>query len=206
MGKVSVACVPSEFIYAETNAVKVPAITYGPPHPIDQPAPSSIKLNESLIIVEFIADLYPHASFLPKDPVQKAKARVFAASLDSVLLPAMRQALFSGTEGIAEIYKALDFIQAQLPDGTKYAIGNDFTIADIAAAPLFAILEVVFSNDIGMYEPGEGLKVYEAYKSAKYDKLRGYVKRILEQESVKKVVDTVSQSGLGSVPSVSPNF
>ena len=149
-------------------------------------------MNESLIIVEFIADLYPKSGLLPQDPVQRAKARVFASLIDSVFLPAVRKPTFLGTEGFSEIYKAFDILQSLLPDGEKYAVGNEFTIADIAAAPLFGMIEVLLSNDIGKYEPGEGLKVYEAYNSAKYDKLRGYVKRILERESVKKTVDLVS--------------
>ena len=92
---------------------------------------------------------------------------------------------FAGTKDLTEIYKAFDFVQSQLPDGAQYAIGNEFTIADVAAVSLLSFIDLLLSNDLGKYKQGEGLKVYEVYKSAKYDKLRGYVSRLLDRPSVK---------------------
>ena len=149
-------------------------------------------MGESLIIVEFLADLYPQTGLLPQDPVQKAKARVFASLIDTVLVPAVRKPTFQGTGDFAETYKAFDMLQSLLPDGAKYAVGDEFTVADVSAAPLFGMIEVLFSNDIGRYPPADGLKAFEVYSSSKYDKLRGYVKRVLEQKSGKKIIDAVS--------------
>ena len=42
-----------------------------------------MKLNESLVINEFIADIFPEAHLLPADPVKRATARLFAALVDS---------------------------------------------------------------------------------------------------------------------------
>ena len=117
--------------------------------------------------------------------MQRAKARVFASFIDSVVLPIMVDTTFAGTKDLTEIYKAFDFVQSQLPDGVQYAIGNEFTIADIAAVSLLSFIDLLLSNDLGKYKQGEGLKVYEVYKSAKYDKLRGYVTRLLDRPSVK---------------------
>ena len=143
--------------------------------------------------MEFISDLHPHASLVPIDPLQKARARVFASFIDTVLLQALADTSFFGTKDISELYKVLDFVQSQLLDDAQYAVGNDFTIADVVAAAIFSMVEVVLSNDVGKYDEGEGLKVYDAFNSARYDKLRGYVKRILNRESVKRSIDTVSE-------------
>ena len=167
------------------GTLKFPTITYGPPHPIDQPGPESVKINESLTIMEFISDLYPHAGLVPKEPIEKAKARVFVSFMESVIMPIVLGTIFIGTKDISELYTAFDFVQSRLPDDSQYAIGNSFTIADIAAVAIFSMVEVVLSNDLGIYKQGEGLKVYEVYKSAKYDKLRGYVTRLLDRPSVK---------------------
>ncbi|KAG6880625.1 hypothetical protein C0995_005370, partial [Termitomyces sp. Mi166 len=53
---------------------KVPAITYGGPIvPPDNPSPESTKLAESLVLLEFIADLSKPGNLLPTDPVLRAK-------------------------------------------------------------------------------------------------------------------------------------
>ena len=44
---------------------------------LDKPAPDSIKIAESLVLLEFVADLFPDSGLLPKDPVERAKVRLF---------------------------------------------------------------------------------------------------------------------------------
>ena len=143
--------------------------------------------------MEFISDLYPHAGLVPKEPVEKAKARVFVSFMESVIMPIVLGTIFIGTKDISELYTAFDFVQSRLPDDSQYAVGNSFTIADIAAVAVFSMVEVVLSNDLGNYKQGEGLKVYEVYKSSKYDKLRGYVKMLLDRPSVQRGIDLVSE-------------
>ena len=38
----------------------------------EHPSPESEKIAESLVMLEFVADLYPETGLLPKDPVQRA--------------------------------------------------------------------------------------------------------------------------------------
>lgn len=152
-----------------------------------------MAINESLVIVEFIADLYPSTKLVPKVPVQKAKASMFARLMDSTVLPALQDCIFSGKKDITELYAVFDLVQSQLPDGVRYAVGDDFTIADIAAASFFCLLEMMLKNDIGKYEKGDGLKAFEVYNSSKYDKLRNYVGRLSERPSVKKGIQLVSE-------------
>src|ERR1700761_1379909 len=57
---------------------QVPALVYGSPKSDpENPSAESAKITESLVILEFIADLYPDSGLLPKDPVERARVRFF---------------------------------------------------------------------------------------------------------------------------------
>ncbi|ELU43933.1 Glutaredoxin domain-containing protein [Rhizoctonia solani AG-1 IA] len=61
---------------ASKGVSTIPAIAYGGPK-VDpaNPSPESIKLAESLVLLEFIADLYPNSGLLSTNPVERAQAR-----------------------------------------------------------------------------------------------------------------------------------
>jgi len=70
---------PEWFASRVNPAGKVPALLYGSPKSDpEHPSAESAKIAESLVILEFIADLYPDSGLLPKDPVERA--RVYAPS------------------------------------------------------------------------------------------------------------------------------
>jgi glutathione S-transferase len=122
---------------------QVPAIAYGGPKvPADQPSPQSIKLAESLILVEFVADLYPQSGLLPSDPVVRAQARFFVDAVSTKLIPAYMAWLRKG-ESYENFLKGVEAIQALLPQDAPFAVGEAFTVADIA------ILPVSFSRSAG---------------------------------------------------------
>lgn len=61
-----------------TNLVQVPVITYGGPNvPPEEPSPLSFKLAESLVILGFLADLFPNSRLLPPpfNPTARAVLR-----------------------------------------------------------------------------------------------------------------------------------
>jgi len=158
----------------------IPAIAYGSQPAPDQPSSTSVKISESLVIVEFIADLYPHAKLVPSDPVQRAKARTFAAASLATL------GLFDNTD-LESIFTVFDQLQALLQDGAAFAIGDEFTIADISIAPHLGRVETWLENEyFGKYDKSTVAKVQELYKGPKYDKLREYSRRLRERPSVKK--------------------
>ncbi|EIN09095.1 hypothetical protein PUNSTDRAFT_87214 [Punctularia strigosozonata HHB-11173 SS5] len=170
-------------------ASKVPAIAYGGPKvPADQPSPESVKLAESLILVEFVADLYPQSGSLPSDPVLRAKARFFIDAVSNKLLPAYNAWLRKG-ESYESFLKGIEAIQSLLPQDKKYAVGDDFTAADIAILPFLARLSVVLDNDLGAYPEGESKKVLEALSGPQFARYNQYVQDLKARPSFIKTWD-----------------
>ncbi|RPD55575.1 glutathione S-transferase [Lentinus tigrinus ALCF2SS1-7] len=168
-------------------ASKVPAIAYGGPDvPPDQPSPESVKIAESLVLVEFIADLFPSSGILPKDPVKRAQARFFIEGVSSKFIPAwfgfqMRNA------PAEDVYKALEYLQSLLPE-SGFAVG-EFSAADIAIAPFLARARVSLLNEIGAFPEGEGKKVYAEITGSKFARFAKYQEDLFNRESFKATFD-----------------
>ncbi|EIW75408.1 glutathione S-transferase C-terminal-like protein [Coniophora puteana RWD-64-598 SS2] len=176
---------------------KVPAMTYGGPDvPPDQPSPDSVKLAESLIIAEFIADLYPDSGLMPRDPVQRAQVRRFIDVVDTKFAPVIGAWFYQGTpwEGIIEGARAL---QDLLPDGAAFAVGDRPTLADIAFAPFYSILQVISDGDIYLHEAAKPRDVAEALNSSELARLRKYANGLLARPSFKAAVDQVCNCAQG---------
>ncbi|KAF7300217.1 Serine carboxypeptidase [Mycena kentingensis (nom. inval.)] len=171
-------------------ASKVPAIAYGGPQVSpDQPSPDSAKLAESLILVEFVADLYPDTNILPADPVQRAKARFFIDAVSTKFLPEYMGPVARGTS-FDPFFDALAAIQNLLPKDKTFAIGDEFTAADIAIAPFLARMEIWMKNDIGAYKEGEGKKAAEYFfEGDRFKRLVEYFEAIKARESFKMTFD-----------------
>ncbi|THH07889.1 hypothetical protein EW145_g3072 [Phellinidium pouzarii] len=180
-------------------ASKVPAIAYGGPEvPPDQPSPKSVKIPESLVLLDFFADLYPESGLLPKDPVLRAKARLFIDAVSTKLVPGWGGFVQRG-ENVDALYAGLEAIQGLLPSDATFAVGNTYTIADAAAAPFLARIEVLLKNDIGAYAKGEGKAAYEVYQSKRFSKLRNYFDSVKARDSFKTTFDELSGALLTSL-------
>ncbi|TRM59557.1 glutathione S-transferase [Schizophyllum amplum] len=132
---------------------QVPAITYGgPDHPPEKPSPEAEKLAESLVLVDFFNDLAP--TILSSPPIPSAAPKPATSSRPLAAATPRRDKLLDGIESL----------QALLPATSKYAIGDEYTIADIAATPFFARLEVALRDDLGAFAQGEGLKPRDSFK------------------------------------------
>ncbi|OBZ77265.1 Pyrimidodiazepine synthase [Grifola frondosa] len=168
-------------------ASKVPAIAYGGPQvPPDQPSPDSIKLAESLVLLEFVSDLYPDSGLLPKDPVLRAKARFFIDAVSTKLVPAWG-AYFSRHGPVDDFLKAIETIQALLPE-SGFAIGP-YSIADAALTPHLARLRVSLKNDLGTYAEGEGQKTLQILSSDRFARFARYYKDLVARENFKATFD-----------------
>ncbi|KAJ7056103.1 hypothetical protein C8F01DRAFT_1156823 [Mycena amicta] len=171
-------------------ASKVPAIAFGGPQVSpDQPSPDSVKIAESLVLVEFVADLYPASTILPSDPVKRAQARFFVDAVSTRLLPAYMGPLGRG-QPFEPFWNALEAIQKLLPEDKTFAVGDDFTAADIAIAPFLARMEVWMKNDIGAYKPGEGIKAAEYFfEGERFKRFVKYFDAIKARDSFKATFD-----------------
>ncbi|KAF9057002.1 hypothetical protein BJ165DRAFT_1334392 [Panaeolus papilionaceus] len=172
-------------------ASKVPAIAYGGPDVSPEtPSPDSIKLAESGVLIEFIADIAPEAKLLPKDPVTRAKARFFVETVMSKW-SAVYYNVLNGTAEPSVLLGVIDVIQSLLPkDG--YAIG-EWSIADAAVTPFFARAEVILSNDLGKYPVGKGVETWTIIQNdAKYARFRQYFADLKSRDSFKETFFPVS--------------
>ncbi|KAG6816134.1 hypothetical protein H0H87_008446 [Tephrocybe sp. NHM501043] len=173
-------------------ASKVPAIAYGGPAVApDEPSPDSEKLAESLVLLEFIADL--SGNLLPADPVKRAKARFFIDAVSNTIQPLL-QALIVRGEPVDKLLEAIEKLQKLLPT-EGFAVGPEFSIADAALAPFLARLEVALQNDIGAYDEGTGIKAFETLTTdARFARYQKYFADIKAKESFQKTFHPVRPS------------
>ncbi len=95
-------------------------------------------LYESNIINEYIDDRFPHPQLMPADPVMRARARLF--------LYRFEQELFSHIEAVEKNHKSADKSRAAIRDNLvqiapvfarqKFMLGEEFSMLDVAIAPL----------------------------------------------------------------------
>jgi glutathione S-transferase len=174
--------------------LQVPAVTYGGPdvHPSD-PSPESAKITESLVLIQFFADLAPESDLLPKDALGKARIRFFLETVSSKIQPNLgRWALGSGSYDA--FFEALDAIQDQLPpvEKGKYIFGEKFTLADISIAPFLGrTLLVQLRNGIGKFDKQEAKLGWEHFQGPKYERLRQYIDDVAARPSWQSTFDEV---------------
>ena len=155
----------------------------------DQPSPEAFKLAESVVILEFLADLFPESGLLPADPVARAKARFFITAFDATVFEGFKGFFFMGAPA-ATLIDGIDALQKLLP-ATGFAAGEKWSIADIAVAPIFARIVMLLGNDLGRYPVGEGKKTLEVLRGAKFDRFNKYLEDLKAQPSFKTTWDEV---------------
>ena len=174
---------------------QVPALVYGSPKSDpEHPSAESAKLAESLVILEFIADLYPDSGLLPKDPVERARVRFFIDGFSTkVFMPAAAFFVFSNDEKASQTFvEAVAEFQELLPHNALFAVGDHFTIADAAIAPFVGFWEIFSRHDIGQFAEGTGPRVHkELFQSERFARLQHYYANISSRESFKNSFDVV---------------
>ena len=98
-----------------------------------------LVLYESNIINEYIDERFPHPQLMPADPVMRARARLFLYRFEQELFNHV-QTLESGTQKAQEkarLYIRENLIQiAPIFVKQKFMLGEEFTMLDVAIAPL----------------------------------------------------------------------
>ncbi|KAI9439570.1 hypothetical protein H4582DRAFT_1536594 [Lactarius indigo] len=167
-------------------AGKVPAVVYGSAKSDpENPSPESAKIAESLVLLEFIADLYPDSGLLPKDPVERARVRFFIDAVSTKVAPPFFAFIFRGESSDAFI-AAVAEIQELLPPAAQFAVGDHFTIADAAIAPFLGRWDLLLRNGLGRFGEGAGPRVHEElFQSERFARFQKYYASISSRESFK---------------------
>ncbi|GJJ14900.1 hypothetical protein Clacol_009170 [Clathrus columnatus] len=184
---------PQWYLSDVNPAGLVPAIAYGGPNvPPDQPSSESIKLRESLLIVEWVADEFPKSNLLPESPLNRYRARLIIDVVATKLVTALNALVFR--DGTSEdLIKSIELVQKELVPSAKYALSDQFTIADAASAPFISRVILFLKNDLGVStEPGQSKGLYDLItQDAKFSRFWSYAQAILERPSVKDVINEV---------------
>ena len=100
-------------------------------------------LNESNIINEYIDERFPHPQLMPGDPVARARVRLFLFNFEKELfvhVSTLESRLTKSNEKAMEKARASirDRLTQLAPIFTKnrYMLGDDFSMLDVAIAPL----------------------------------------------------------------------
>lgn len=98
-----------------------------------------LVLYESNIINEYIDERFPHPQLMPPDPVMRARARLFLFNFERDLFNHVRE-IMEGTQKAADKARIIirDNLTAIAPifNKQKYMLGEDYTMLDVAIAPL----------------------------------------------------------------------
>jgi RNA polymerase-associated protein len=102
-----------------------------------------LVLYESIIINEYIDERFPHPQLMPPDPIMRARARQ--------LLHTFELELFSHIDALEKNQKGVDKNRAHVRDQLvqlapiftkqKFMLGDEFSMLDVAIAPLLWRLE-----------------------------------------------------------------
>lgn len=103
---------------------------------------------ESLVLLQYLEDAYPHSShpnsnpLLPEDAIDRAKARIWMDHINKKVVPAFYSFLQAQTSedqeaGKAQLLQGLEtFVRAMVPSSFgPYFFGQQFTMADIVLVP-----------------------------------------------------------------------
>jgi RNA polymerase-associated protein len=102
-------------------------------------------LYESNIINEYIDERFPHPQLMPPDPVARARARLFLFNFEKELfvhVSSIEQEKASGKPSEKVLEKARSAIRDRLTQlapifvKNKYMLGDEFSMLDVAIAPL----------------------------------------------------------------------
>lgn len=98
-----------------------------------------LVLYEANIINEYIDERFPHPQLMPADPVMRARARLFLHRFENELFCHI-EAIERGAQKIAD--KARQAVRDNLTQiapvfaKQKYMLGDEFSMLDVAIAPL----------------------------------------------------------------------
>ncbi|KAI0644027.1 hypothetical protein C8Q79DRAFT_1011844 [Trametes meyenii] len=180
-------CKPAWFTAKVNPTGTVPAFAIGGPSVSpDQPSPESLKLAESVVLIEYIADLRPDSGLRPNNIELCARVRLFITLSHDTLHHAFRGFFFRG-ERIESVLPSLEAFQGLLaPSG--FAIGQ-WSMADVVVAPMIVRLMRLARYEIGKYPMGEGKRLLKALSEPRFARFMQYYESLWDRPSVRATWD-----------------
>ncbi|KAI3787074.1 hypothetical protein L1987_41260 [Smallanthus sonchifolius] len=123
------------FIIEDVRNKSADLIKYNPVHKkVPVLVHNRNPISESLVIIEYLDDVWKEAPILPQDAYRKAQDRFWAKFIDDKLIPALLNAIMShGQEqAIEEAQEQLQFLENELK-GNKFFGGDNINLVDISA-------------------------------------------------------------------------
>ena len=130
-------------------------------------AERELNLYESNIINEYIDERFPHPQLMPGDPISRARARLFLFDMERELFCHVQTLEnFDSTEEQKDLARAairerLTYMSALFAKNNKYILGQNFSMVDVAIAPLLWRLDhygiQLDNNAAGILKYGERL-------------------------------------------------
>jgi len=103
-----------------------------------------LVLYESNIINEYIDDRFPHPQLMPADPVMRARARLFLFRFENELfchIDTLEKGAAKTVDKARQIIRDNLTVIAPVFSRQKYMLGEEFSMLDVAIAPLLWRLE-----------------------------------------------------------------
>ncbi len=103
-----------------------------------------LVLYESNIINEYIDDRFPHPQLMPADPVMRARARLFLYRFENELfchVDTLEKGNAKTVDKARQIIRDNLTVIAPVFTKQKYMLGEEFSMLDVAIAPLLWRLE-----------------------------------------------------------------
>jgi RNA polymerase-associated protein len=97
-----------------------------------------LVLTEANIINEYIDERFPHPQLMPADPVMRGRARLFLHRFEQELYSNVNVIMLGGkaVEKSRVIIRDNLTQLSQILTKQKFLLGNDFSMLDVAVAPL----------------------------------------------------------------------
>jgi glutathione S-transferase len=119
---------------------KVPVLVHG-----------DLRVWESAIVNEYLEEVFPHPPLLPKDPIDRARARIWINFADTCLFATSGKLLYGRdsqpTALLQELTEHLLFVEreglAKISDREPYWLGSELSLVDLTFYPWFEQINVL---------------------------------------------------------------
>jgi RNA polymerase-associated protein len=144
----------TEINHDDGNDVSEDLMTLNPYASLPTLVDRELVLYESVVIIEYLDERYPHPPLMPVSPVDRAKLRLALRTLEKdIVEPAIELDLVLGTRAENAQRKKLKSILVSSSDLfslQKFFLSDDFTVVDCVIAPVLWRLKL-YGIDLSNY-------------------------------------------------------